>query len=128
MLRPKLNYGVCIVWCERVIGWHDHVQRALIYNHPCARLLNYHDLTWLQHKRAEWVSEHDTRNTLLAGRTGTRATGGRPQMRWAQGLDIAKTVSGGRSLSIKGGNALTIGNRIREALISIRDAVTPSIE
>ena len=49
-------------------------------------------------------------------------------MRWAQGLDIAKTVSGGRSLSIKGGSALTIGNRIREALISIRDAVTPSIE
>ena len=45
----------------------------------------------------------------------------------ADGLDIAKTVIAGREISIKGGNALTIGHRIREALINIRDAVTSAI-
>ena len=67
-----------------------------------------------------FVTEHGTRNSVLAGRTGTRLIIGRPQVRWCDGLGVAKHVLEGRQESLKGSNALSISVRIREALILYR--------
>ena len=70
--------------------------------------------------RSAFVTELGTRNSVLAGRTGTRLNIGRPQVRWCDGLCIAKHVLEGRQESQKGRNALSISVRIREALILYR--------
>jgi len=109
-----------IIWCERVIAWSNHLKRANCYNHPCNSFLIAHGASWLQSMRSAFVTEHGTRNSVLAGRTGTRLNIGRPQVRWCDGLGVAKHVLEGRQESLKGSNALSISVRIREALILYR--------
>ncbi len=112
-----------LVWCHRVVAWHDHIHRAVNYNHICRPLLNFQDSIWLQFKRSEWVSEtlgHAQRNNSLAGRTGTRMNCGRPQTRWHDGLKLAKATSIERSEPLKGKAPLSIGTRIGNALSSLK--------
>ena len=73
------------------------------------------------HQRAKWVSSNsiDCRNSCLAGRTGTRLNVGRPQPRWQEGIALAEEVLHNRNIALKGQNALTIGSRIRDALLHI---------
>jgi len=115
-----------ITWCERVVAWNEHLMRASAYEHPCTQLLRLHDSTWLMFKRALWVSQYDTRNSVLAGRTGTRLNIGRPQVRWLDGVRVATSVCESRSVSKKGGNALSISSRIRESLNELRISLTQS--
>ena len=61
-----------------------------------------------------------TRNTFLSGRTGTRCNVGRPQTRWADGVNIAQHVLNGRTLNSKGTQALSIGTAIMEAMDTAR--------
>ena len=58
------------------------------------------------------MPELGTRNSVIAGRTGTRLNIGRPQVRWVNGVGIAKHVLEGRQQSIRGNNALSISVRI----------------
>ena len=37
------------------------------------------------------------RNSIFAGRKGTMSVGGRPQVRWEQGVELAKSVKDTRS-------------------------------
>ncbi len=108
------------IWCKRIINWNYHLERACNYNHMCSRLLKYHDAVWLQSQRAKWVSENDSRNSIVAGRTGTRACGCRPQVRWSDGIQTAVALREASSRTVKGNNAKTIGSRIQEAVKSLR--------
>ena len=75
-------------------------------------------------QRSLWVSERDSRNSVLAGRTGTRLNIGRPQVRWQDGLSVAESVRKSRGVSIKGNNALSISSRIRESLNELRSSAS----
>ena len=63
----------------------------------------------------------NTRNILFAGRTGSRSQGGRPQPRWEEGIELARAVKDHRSVHIRGSNSLSIGSRVRAALLSLRE-------
>ena len=64
-----------------------------------------------------------TRNSIYRGRTGTRLNIGRPQVRWADGTDVARFVLDGRQSSLIGNNALSVGSAIREGMIIARGFV-----
>jgi len=113
-----------ISWCDRLVSWHEHLKRAGAYQHPCTKLLKLHDSNWLMFQRSLWVSERDSRNSVLAGRTGTRLNIGRPQVRWQDGLSVAESVRKSRGVSIKGNNALSISSRIRESLNELRSSAS----
>ena len=83
-----------------------------------------HDPNWLMFQRSLWVSERDNRNSVWAGRTGTRLNIGRPQVRWQDGLSVAESVRKSRDVSIKGNNALSISSRIRESLNELRSSAS----
>ena len=104
------------LWAKRVMGWNDHIQRGETYNHICNSLIQFKNAQWLTHERSKWVavSSFNSRNTPLAGRTGTRCNIGGPQPRWEHGL--AKQVLAGRNVTEKGNNAMAIGSRIRNAM------------
>ena len=57
--------------------------------------------------------------SLVAGRTGTRCNVGRPQTRWEEGVSLANEVASARAISLRGNNAVSIGTRIRNALIKL---------
>ena len=84
-------------------------------------LANFKDVSWLMHERAKWVPPNSlgSRNSCVAGRTGTRLNVGRPQPRWQEGIALAEEVLNNRNIGLKGQNALTIGSRIRNALLHI---------
>ena len=79
------------IWCKRVINWDDHVRRGASYKHICARLLEYKNSDWLMHQRAKWVPVDGSasRNSITAGRTGTRCNIRRPQVRWEDGIKLS---------------------------------------
>ena len=66
----------------------------------------------------------NVRNSLLRGRTGTRLNIGRPQPRWQDGCDIARSVLSARSISLKGSNAWTVGTIIKESIDTARAFVS----
>ncbi len=67
------------------------------YAHPVPRLLDHHNAAWLMIQRSICLSEFSIRNSVFAGRTGTRLNIGRPQARWSDGLSVAISVSSSRS-------------------------------
>ena len=77
-------------------------------------------------QRSHFVSERSFRNSIFAGRTGTRLIIGRPQVRWCHGLSVASSVCEGRSESQRGANSLSIATRIRDALSALRGPVASS--
>ena len=58
---------------------------------------------------------------FFAGRTGSRSQGGRPQPRWEEGIELARVVKDQRSIHVRGSNSLSIGSRVRAALLSLRE-------
>ena len=114
------------MWCQRLVNWDEHVKRAGKYKHLCFYLLNYHDSEWLQMQRSRFVPSNgsdQTRNSIFRGRTGTRLNIGRPQVRWADGLSVARLLLEGRQSSLDGNNALSVGSAIREAITTARNYV-----
>ena len=81
------------------------------------RILQHHGASWLQERRGLLLN---ARNTFFAGRTGSRSQGGRPQPRWEEGIELARAVKDQRALDVHGKNSLSIGSRVREALLSLR--------
>ena len=88
-------------------------------------LLRHRNEEWLVHQRAKWVPENSTsqRVSVVAGRTDTRCNIGRPQVRWEAGVELAEQYLRSRTEAIRGGNALTVGTRIRQALANLRSVV-----
>ena len=62
-----------------------------------------------------------SRNSLQAGRTGTRLNIGRPQPRWEAGVDLARSFLAGRGHHLRGGNSLSVGSRIRSAALRLAE-------
>ena len=109
-------------WAQKVTTWHEHVVRSERYGHVNAKLLSFHGSQWLLGKRTEFIpwNGQSSRITCAAGRTGTRLNIGRPQVRWEDGVALAREVAKGRHQSESGGAPLTIGTRIRKALDALR--------
>ena len=92
-------------------------RRGSDYKHICLNLLVYRDSLWLQFQRSAFVaveSLSESRNTLEAGRTGTRCNIGRPQIRWQDGVNLAERVADSRTFSHCSSNALTVETIINE--------------
>ena len=86
------------------------------------KLLLYHNSDWLQAQRSQFVpawGSVSTRNSVLAGRTGTRANGGRPQQRWDAGICLAQAFLRSRRGSLANSHALSVSSRIRNAIREI---------
>ena len=85
-------------------------------------LLLIRNSDWLQARRSRFVPQSDSatdRNSLLAGRTGTRANGGKPQQRWDAGISLARSFLRSRSGSLCSNNALSVSTRIRNAVSEV---------
>ena len=70
------------MWAQSIRNWYDHVVRNHDQATWSAPLLEWHDQQWLYQQRL--VSSR-----FGESRTNTRATRGKVQMRWADGLDKA---------------------------------------
>ena len=81
--------------------------------HPAARVLSYHNARWLIQQRANFST--GGRNSLLAGRTGTRLNIGRPQTRWEAGYETSVQMLGHRTSNERSSNMLSVGTIFREA-------------
>ena len=107
-------------WARRFLNWHEHVGRS---RGVLKDLLQWKDSGWLQMQRSRFVSSNGSaysRNSLTAGRTGTRARGRKPQPRWEAGVSLARAYLDSRGISQRGANAITVSSRIREAARAVR--------
>ena len=103
-------------WARRQLSWHDHIMRS---EGVMKELLLWRNSDWLQAQRSHFVASNgsaSSRNSLLAGRTGTRLHGGKPQLRWDAGVALARYFLESRSLSVVNDNALSVSSRIRQAV------------
>ena len=117
------------IWCKRILNWDAHLTRA---RDPCRpphiinNLLDFHGQDWLVQQRSPWVVSNsrfeNPRNSVWAGRTGTRLNIGRPQTRWVDGVTNAKVIE---SLNATGdpGHAITVGTLYSPAHGLVRSAV-----
>ncbi len=93
-------------------------------------MIQYHDSSWLLQKRAEFVASHassSSRVSAVAGRTGTRLNGLRPQRRWEEGVALAKETLSSRSKHMRGDAQLSIGTRIKNAFDTLRSQGAPGM-
>ena len=86
-----------LLWSKRILAWSKHLDRAVARESVLGRLLRWHGAEWLRGERANYVSSDsrdytNVRNSVFAGRTGTRAVSTRPQVRWDDGLELAIAV------------------------------------
>ena len=111
-----------LIWAKRTVDWQSHVLRGMEYDHFCSKLIEFHDNSWVEIQRMNWV---DSRNSVFAGRTGTRLNIGRPQTRWGHGLANANAALNARASHAHGTNSLSLSTRLREAIGYIRNSVIP---
>jgi len=109
-----------LLWCRRVLGWDAHVRRGTKY-HFCNNILTFHNNEWLQMQRSLYTGIDDIRNSLIAGRSGTRLNIGRPQQRWEQGVALARQCLAERTAHTIGNNSLSIGSIVRSAIVAARE-------
>ena len=115
-------------WASRVLAWDMHINKSPVSEqqiHPCKYLIEYHDSTWLLFKRAAFTNESG--RTLAAGLTGTRRVSGRPQMRWQDGVSLARTIDNSRQTSLFGNHALGISSIVREAAVALRNVINGGV-
>ena len=110
-----------LLWCRRVVAWDAHVKRGRAYNHFAYNLLTFHNDNWLIMQRSLFVGIEDFRNSVYAGRTGTRLNIGRPQQRWGPGVQLAKDCLSERDMQLSGRNVLSISNIVRNAVLAARE-------
>ena len=111
-----------LLWCRRVLGWDAHVRRGTKY-HFFNNILTFHNNEWLQMQRSLYTGIDDIRNSLIAGRSGTRLNIGRPQQRWEQGVALARQYLAQRTAHTIGNNSLSIGSIVRSAIVAAREYV-----
>lgn len=82
------------IWYDKALAWDAHVQRAPLSQN--AQMLCWHDQKWLQPRRAQYATSTwsiaKPAFTLTAGRTNTRISSGKVEMRWQEGLDYARSM------------------------------------
>ena len=108
-------------WALRQVNWHEHVERS---PGVLRDLLLYHNSNWLQSMRSRFVPANGadgTRNSVLAGRTGTRTDDGKPQPRWEAGIELARAYVQSRGTCQRNKNAISVSSRIREAVSYIKE-------
>ena len=107
-----------VSWANRQTDWHDHIMR-----HPgiMKNLLLLRNVDWLRTQRSafapSFISE-SSRNSIEAGRIGTRLNVGGPQPPWEEGVALVKSLLDSRSVA-QSGHALSVGSRIREAAAAL---------
>ena len=110
----------------RQVAWHEHVMR---HEGVLKKLLLFHNSDWLQAQRSRFVPESGsatTRNSVLAGRTGTRAHARKPQPRWDEGIRLAQAFLGSRRGALNSGHALSVSSRIRNAINDVYQFFNPA--
>ena len=109
-----------IVWAKRAIAWKV-VRRGANCALPflCQGFWMTTTPLGSRSSGAVFCSDFSTRNSIFWGRTGTRLNVGRPQVQWSDELSVAVSASSSRSESQRGGNSLSIGARIREAIAAL---------
>ncbi len=110
-----------------MIKWHDHVKRSVSGNHVCGNMYEYHDSNWLQSVRSRFVSaSFGARNSMTAGASGTRLLAQRPQVRFEDGVTIAKAIVEQNEQSQSRGiaNVNTIGTIIFRIAKSLNYQIT----
>ena len=93
------------------------------------KLLLFHNSDWLQAQRSRFVPESgsaNTRNSVLAGRTGTRANAGKPLQRWDDGICLARAFLRSRREALSNSHALSVSSRIRNAVSEIYKFFNPA--
>lgn len=76
-------------WFSRAVHWDEHLSRPRNKFCWAAKLRQYRDREWFMQRRIE-MAPVDGHQSMLAGRTGTRAFRGRVHMRWHDGIAYAK--------------------------------------
>ena len=90
---------------QDVVGaWEPYQLKA---PRAAARALAYHNGWWLIQKWVNFLT--DARNFLFAGRTGTRLSIGRTQMRWEANCETAAQMLGHRISNERGLNMRSVG-------------------
>ena len=72
-------------------------------------------------QRSLYTGIDDIRNSLIAGRSGTKLNIGRPQQRWEQGVALARQCLAERTAHTIGNNSLSIGSIVRGAIVAARE-------
>ena len=105
----------------RCTSWHEHVLRG---GGVLSDLVSWQNSDWLQSRRAAFVAQNgsaSSRNSLFAGRTGTRCNIGRPQVRWDTGIALARGFLDSRWGALVGRNTLSVSSRIRNAVAAVSE-------
>ena len=79
-------------WFDRATAWNDHVRRDHVGLGWNKKFLEFHDSHWLREQRAVFAPTASSKRspwTILAGRTGTRASAGKVQARWEESIEVA---------------------------------------
>ena len=87
-------------------------------------LVEFRDAEWLRNQRRRFIIRSGAnvgRNTLDAGRTGTRCIGSKPQMRWEAGVTLARSVIRAHENLVF--DPKPLGVRIRDALNHFSDLI-----
>ena len=122
-LAAKVGFW-SVAWAEKLRSWKFHVDRSEGYCPVFVQLLRCRDSSWLQRMRAEWVGalgSAQSRNSVLAGRTGSRLNIGQPQPRWEESLALAEQFLVTRDESMRRGEPLGVGSRIVEAVRALQE-------
>ena len=108
-------------WAGKVIDWHDHVMRRPSILKDIYMCQNS---DWLQARRALFTPARpsaSSRFSIHAGKNDTRISAGQPPPRWEAGINLARSFLVTQGMSTRGSNALSLGHRIRQAALLIRE-------
>ena len=76
------------LWFQRALRWDGHLARPRNLDSWAARLRSHHDRDWFIQRRLRFTAFEGS--SVLAGKTGTRASRGKVQMRWRDGIVLAQ--------------------------------------
>ena len=108
------------IWAYRCINWIDHVKRNGCHGFLCHRILSHRNSSWLADRRSLFLN---ARNTFFAGRTGTRGIGGRPQVRYEAGVELARVVLNDRQMTLNGKHSLSVGSKVANAIRHLKGSL-----
>ena len=127
----KLGYGVIFGASALSVG--KLICCVVVLTTIFAVTLSYYGSSRLLRMRSVWVASQNqefsnVRNSLHAGRPGTRNNIRRPQVRWSEGVVLAKQVLQSRTIAQRGSNSITIGTITREAVQRSRAFIEEQFE
>ncbi len=102
-----------LLWAKRLVNWDSHLKRSDCRGDVLSMLVSYRGAEWLRSQRSHFVSSNSepwaaSRNSIFAGRTGTRVVHTRPQARFHDGFEIARALLGQHHAQLNSNNALSL--------------------